>query len=386
MLENIKKVDKKVLMMLGVVVGIILLLMIAIIVVSLTGKGHLSYSKIEDKMVAAAKDYYAEHDNLLPNAEKKSVEVSVSDLVSGGYLKDLSKYTSDSVSCTGKVLVGKTESDYDYVASLNCGDEYKTEFLSDKLIETVVNSGSGLYKMDEVVKPGKSLGVDESGYDLATNELLSGYIYRGEILNNYVKLDDKLYQIVQIDGNNDFVVIDNKAKVRGPYDDRYNSEADQNYGINDYTVSRAYEALKTSYDELKNDSLLKKKAVAKNICIGSRSDDDTATDGSLECARVMTNQYYSLLPVYMIMNASLSDKCANTISVECSNYNFLVKDVNYWTMTPSSANSYTSYRINASLKSSRDNFSSLYRGVYYLTNRLRFVSGTGTENDPYVVK
>ena len=72
---------------------------------------------------------------------------------------------------------------------------------------------------------------------------------------------------------------------------------------------------------------------------------------------------------------------------ECKNYNYLIDgDTTYWTLTPTVENTYSAYRIVENIESSRTSRTGAYKYVYYLSNRLVYVSGTGTENDPYIVK
>lgn len=388
MLESMKKADKKIIIMGGMIVGVILLFVIAIVAVSLSSGGKISFEKIEKKMVEAAEKYYKDNEDALPEKIGKSVEIDSDELVSEGYLKDLSEYTEEGVVCSGKVIVGKTESDYDYVASLDCDDEYKTEFLADKLIsEKVVTSGTGLYKMDEVVEYGTTLGMDEDGYDLSSNELMSGYIYRGENPDNYVKIegDNHLYRIVKIDGNKDITLVSLYKKTKGEFDTNYNSESGENDGVYDYENTNAYNVLKEHYRNESNE-FLKSKVASKNICIGARSIDETVTDGSVECSVVLKDQVISLIPAFDIMNASLSDSCESTISKECQNYNYLTKDIRTWSLTPTTDNTYTGYRVNSGLISAKLKDSTTFTHVYYLSNRVVYESGTGTENDPFIIK
>lgn len=388
MLENVKKIDKKLLAMVGVVLVFIILIIAIIILTSLTTGGSISFEKIEEKLETAAQSYCKDNDSLLPKEVGESTEIESSTLVSNGYIKDLSEYTDEDVVCSAKVIVAKTMDGYDYVANLDCDDDYETIFLADKLIEEVVTSGDGLYAMEDVVTPGTkvNLGIDEDGYDLATNELMSGYIYRGENLKNYIQLDGETFRIVKIDGNKDFSVTTIKSKGNGSYDNRYNDEKGQNAGINDYTISRAYENITGIYNSESKSGQIIQKAAPKNICIASRNNDDTATDGSIECREVMKNQFYSLIPVFDIMNASLSEKCDTTTSKDCSNYNFLSTSVTYWTLTPNDQNTYSAYKMSGSISSSFTNNDLHYKVLYYLSNRLVYVSGTGTKDDPYIVK
>lgn len=386
MLESIKKVDKKIIIMAGMLLAIIVVIVIAIIVMSLTSSSNLSFEKIEEKLVIAAENYIGDNEDKLPKKVGEKIEINIETLLSGGYIKDLSEYTDENVKCGAKVIVAKTVSNYDYVPVLDCGKEYKTEFLYKKLLENVVTSGNGLYSFQEVVKYGEKLGFDETGYDLSSNELMRGYIYRGENVNNYIKLDNELYRIVKIDGNSDLIVLKESALTIDVYDDRYNAEVDDNYGINDYRVSRIYETLTNTFNDLSSDSLIKQKVVGKNICTNSRSENETITDGSVECAKVMKDQYYSLIPVFDIMNASLSEDCLITTSKSCKNYNYLLNYKFYWTLTTSTINSYSAYRANYQIETNRLYTSANYRIVYHLSNRLVYVSGTGTQADPYIVK
>lgn len=383
MLESIKKVDKKLIAMLGIMLGVILIIIIAIVVISLTSGGKLSFEKIEKKLVKAAESYCKDNEDKLPKIVGDEVKIESSDLVSGGYIKDLSEYTDEGVSCSAKVIVGKIPNGYDYVASLDCGNKYKTKFFSDKLKENVVTSGNGLYQL---TTPTSDLGVDTDGNPLSTNELMSGYAYRGENVNNYILLGKEKFRIVKIDGNDDIMIVTTSTKQRGVYDDRYNTSTGKNSGINDYAMSRAHEKISTIYNELKEDSLIKTKGVNKNICIGPRSASDITKDGSSECKVVKKDQLYSLLPAYDILYASLSNDCKKTDDGSCENYNFLTINSAVWTMTPSDLDSHSAYKISSGLKVEKIERSETLKYVFYLSNRLIYVSGTGTESDPYIVK
>jgi len=389
MLENMKKIDKKLLAMMGFVIGVILIIIVLIIVMSLSTGGKLSYEKIESKLETAAEKYFKDNDSDLPKNIGETTKVDSDDLVSKGYINDLSEYTDKDVTCSAEVIVGKTVEGYDYVASLDCDEDYKTEFLADKLIAE--DLGKDLYKMEDVVTIGETLGMDEDGYDLSSNELMTGYIYRGENPDNYVKIGKNTYRIVKIDGNKDITLVSTLSKPKSSYDDRYNNEIEKKYGINDYKVSRAYEKLTDYFKNSEKEDFIKEKVATKNVCIGARSEDETATDGSAECSVVMKGQVYGLLPLFDIINASLDPNCETATNRECTNYNYLMsKQTTYWTMTPSTENTYMAYRISTSSTTpfliSKTNSSSTLKFVYFLSNRLVYESGTGTESDPYIVK
>lgn len=387
MLESMKKIDKKILVMMGVLVSIVIIVIVAILFVYFFRGKSLSYDKIENKMVEAAKEYYKGKDTLLPSKIGDSIEVDVAVLVSGGHIKDLSEYTKDGVTCIGKVIVGKSPNEtYDYVPYLDCGEAYKTIFLYEKLKENIVTSGNGLYDMSNVVEGSINLGFDEDGYDLSSNDLLRGYIYRGDNVDNYVKFATKTYRIVKIDGNNDYMFFDSGYEGYGPYDDRYNSEFDKRVGINEYSVSRIYENLTAKYKMFKNDGVIRTKGTIKNPCIGARSVDDSSTNGSAECSTVLKDQFFSTISIYDYMNASLDDGCVSATDKECSNYNYLAFG-GYWSQTPSTENSYEAFNIRKSgVRVDQASSKYDYKPVYFMSNRLVYVSGTGTKKDPYIVK
>ena len=393
MLESIKKIDKKLLMMMGFVLFVIVLIIILMVVMSVSTGGKISYEKIEKKLEQAAEKYYKDNDSDLPKKVGDIIKIDADELVSEGYIKDLSEYTEENVTCSAEVIVGKTVDGYDYVAALNCDEDYKTEFLADKLISSdVVTTGDGLYKLDEIVTTGEVLGMDDEGYDLSSNELMSGYIYRGEKPNNYVLIDEQLYQIVKIDGKKDLTLLSMSTKLKSTYDNRYNSEEDKNVGINDYTKSRALEKIQNQFENKEEkDGLIKNKIVSKNICIGPRSDEETTTDSSVECSVVMKNQLYGMLTINDVILASLDENCDTTLNKECENYNYLMPaKTSYWTITPSTEDTYMAYRVATKEKQPieliKASSSSTIRYTYYLSNRLVYVSGTGTKTDPYIVK
>lgn len=393
MLESIKKIDKKLLLMMGFVFGVILLIIILMVIMSASTGGKISYEKIEEKLEVAAEKYYKDNDSELPKKVGQTTKVDADDLVSDGYISDLSEYTGEEVTCTAEVIVGKTVSGYDYVASLNCDEDYKTQFLADKLIASdVVTTGSGLYKLEDFVVTGSPLGMDEDGYDLGSNELLAGYVYRGESPKNYIKIDGQTFQIVKIDGNKDFMLISTSTRLRSSFDNRYNTDEEKNVGINDYSKSRAYEKITTNFEtKEKADGVIKQKVATKNICVGPRSTDETTTDGTLECSVVMKDQVYGMLNINDVVVASLDENCTTAVNRECENYNYLMQNnASFWTMTPSAEDTYMAYKVSAANKEPielvKASTSSTIKYVYFLSNRLVYVSGTGTSADPYIVK
>ena len=388
MIEKLRNLDKKILAMVIFVIVIILILVFALIILSLTTKRKINtYGSIESTMVEAAKKYYKDNPSLLPTTAGKDVEIDATTLSSAGYMDDLSAYSNDA-DCTGKVIVRKTNDGHSYTANLNCGDKYHTPLMYQVLINKKVTSGDGLYAVEDFINTDFNLGVDEDGYDLSSNELLRGYIFRGSNVDNYVKIGKSYYRIIRIDGNNDIELMMVKYPSSSVFDNRYNSEIEKYNGINNYDISVINNYAKTYYrDQIESNNVIKTKGVSKNVCIGERGVDDTKNDGSIECSKVLKETYVSLLPAYEILSASLSDECTNTYDPNCGNYNYLTDMRPFWTLTPCDINSYSQFvMVNKSVLYATTSRNYGYGFVFYLSNSLLYVSGSGTYNDPYIVQ
>ena len=198
MVDKLRNMDRRFLGMLVFIIVVILIIVIAMLIISLSSGGKRSYASVEKTMVSAAKKYYKDNPSLLPQESGKDIEVDTTVLASGGYMKDLSELTKND-ECKGKVIVGKNKNDYDYTAYLDCGSKYKTALLYARLIENTVTSGEGLYAVSDFIEAPTTLGVDDDGYDLSKNELLYGYVFRGQNVDNYIKIEKMLYRIVRID-------------------------------------------------------------------------------------------------------------------------------------------------------------------------------------------
>ena len=375
MSKYIDEKTKRLLIGLGAVVGLILLIIIIILIINSLKPKTLSYTGIEDKMVEAAKLYYAKNNESLPVNENEEIEVSVSTLVEAGYMKDLSKYQEDrKVSCSGSVIVTKGGEYYNYAPKLDCGDKYSTKYLFEKLLGTVVSKDDGLYKTTEYSPKGT----------------VNTYVYKGDYVDNYVKLNGVVWRIVKMDSKFNLTLIENdydrKVDYKGPWDNRYNVQKSSDIGINDYYKSVMKRTIDQEvYDKIDSDT--KAKLLMKDICIGKRSTTETRKDGSVECSSTLSNEYLSLLTAYDFMNASLDSNCKAILDKSCGNYNYLTAyDKSYWLLTANSENTYGGYKASSYVSTSNLSTSAIARLVVNTTKNLVYVSGTGTETDPYIVK
>lgn len=367
---------KKMFRFMGIIVGIVVVLLLILFIASLGGKNKsktYSYSEIEKIMEKAAKSYFKDHPDYLPD-ESSIIEVDVDSLVNEGKMKDLSQYTKDDISCTGNVQVQKEDDEYIYTPNLNCGDNYSTIPLYSKVLEKndVVNSGYGLYHNN------------------------NGYVFRGENINNYVQLDNSLWRIVKITSNNNIVLINEEgAGYSNPWDNRYNEERKYESGINNYASSRAKEFLEKIYknpDEDDKEDVLSKKdktrLVEYNVCIGKRTLTSEGKDNSYECRETLKNQKMGLLTLSDFLYASVDPNCKSADTKSCKNYNYLVIKSNWWLGTANSDDTSTVFKVGANGVITADNASNyaLLRPVIYLNDTVMYKSGKGTLEKPYTVR
>lgn len=364
-----KNLGKKKLLIIagGIIAFVILIVIILLIYNAIFGK--ITYKDIENKILNASKEYYKEHSELLPKNENEEVTTTDTALTAAGYLDSMSELTKDmdGITCTATVIVSYAGGEYRYTPLLNCGDKYSTQTLVSyiKTNEKTVFTGEGLY------------------------ELNSELVYRGENPNNYVSFSGKAWRIVKIANDKAVLILDEKF-TRTIWDDRYNTDKDRSDGINNYSVSRIRESLNDLYQ---GDTLFKKET--KNLVsvhtlyTGKRYETDNYNDGSIEKSEILDNQYLGLLPLYDYLNASIDDNCYSAITNSCSNYNYLNHySYNWWTLTGDTSNTYKVYRIssNGTVSTLRASSNGYIRPVIYLAKDALYVSGNGTEQNPYTIK
>ena len=367
---------KKLLFLMIGIIGFIVIIFIVALIVGKVSNSSLSYTEIEEKLEEAAKEYYEDNSEALPLSEDdKNVEVDVSTLVSGGYLKELSSYQKDDdVVCDGGVKVTKTSNYYRYSPYLDCGDEYRTIYLYEKLLDNIVTSGDGLYKTTQYSKDKQDV---------------TRYIYRGEYVYNYVQIDDVLWRVVKINEDNTVTLIraglvkNELEKVT--WDNRYNIDTKEFDGISDFNASRIRRTLDKYYENFSDD--LKTKLVLTTNCVGHRLRNDAKNDGSIECSELADSTYVTLLPIYDFINASVDENCKSINDVSCANYNYLTKfSASWWTLTVNKNINTTAYVINSSPSRVDLNKSHYARMVITLNDNVIYTSGSGKKSDPYLVR
>lgn len=361
---------KKLIYIMGGITGGIILLIVIIFIVIGTSNKTLSYDKIEDRLRNATENYLSDNENMLPKEESGSVTVDVTTLENGGYIKSMSKMLEEGISCSAKVIVTKNGENYLYSPILNCGEEYKTEKFSSKLLSDnkVVTSGDGLYKEG------------------------SNYRFKGEYINNYVSIENKLWRILDIDEDGFarllYVGSDEDLKDTYVWDDRYNIDTDDYSGINNYSLSRLKESLielETNDDYVSNDNA---NLAYRAICVGKRSSTNLEINNNEECKETINNQLYGLPYVNDYVAASIDTNCKTIEDESCSNYNYLMTmSLSSYTLTASKEKSGKVYFVTSSgaFRTDASNDKRI-RPTIYISNNALYADGDGTKTNPYTLK
>ena len=361
------------------IVIIFILLIVVIWLLSLTSTKKQDYKTIENTMKKAAEKYYNNHKSELPSKDKETSEISVQKLINGNYMKELSSYKTGAGSCSGKVVVENNDDTYLYIAYLDCGEKYTTTELFREVTkeENVVTENSGVYYMN------------------------GEYVYRGENVNNYVKIDENLWRIVKVDKNNEVVLILDEPYLNvRTWDNRYNNTRKMPYGYNDYKKSRLkevndgiYEASKKGDTSEYKNPLFSKNAIkyltGYNQCYGNRTATDNVNNNSVECSAVIENTKIGALTLSDFINASLDTDCTNASSKSCQNYNYLIQNKKtFWLATGNKANTFEVFRVSqyGKLESTQASSYSAVRPVVHLNSKTMFNNGSGEKVDPYTIK
>ena len=391
--------DKQMVKYLAILGGIVLLLVIILLLKNAAGGGiKLSYEKIEEKMVSAAKKY-AKDKNVLPTEIDSPTSISANVLVNNGYIDDLSSYAKDDVRCSGEVVIYKTYDDtYDYVPVLNCGNKHESRTLSSVVIEeNETTEGSGLYQRID----GKFI-TNVNDLNMGTSADFE-YVFRGDSVNNFVKIDENLWRIVAIDSNENItLLLNNTLKSSYAWDTKYNSDVNKSQGINTYELnglqSDIYKTIQPFYnDSSENIKLMNKEKfsdktkylmTSMDLCVGKRSTTDSDVSGRLECKIVLYDQHVGLLPAYYFMSASLDPLCTNIISKNCGNYNYLAAFNDYWwLLTANSENTNQAYAVSRKFVTNQPcSYKASIRPMIKIGSRALYSKGNGTKDNPYVVK
>ena len=342
--------------------AVIVIVLIIVLVALFVGGGSKRLNA--NMLLNAAKKYYEVNKLQLPKDNYDTSRVALSTLVNTGYLSS----ELEGLDCPSYVTVTNMNGNFEYNTTILCDGQNKyTTPLINKLTSSIVTEGSGLYNYK------------------------GSYIYRGENPNNYVRLGDLNFRIIGITENNTVKIIYSDIYNQYlPWDDRYNKDIDQQRGINDYVgneKSRIKDFLDNYFTNQLNGEKFTSSIIAlttpHSVCIGKLDIDGNSN----LCSKKLDNERISTITVDDYVNASLDPSCSVKNSKNCQNYNFL-NLANTWTITADKTNSYKAYYINNNegLLSYYANINNAIRPVFALRNSVVYVSGSGTQSDPYIVK
>jgi len=365
---DLKKLDKSLISKLFMFLLFIILMFVVIIVVKVIKGNRISYGKIEEKMIIAAKEYYSNDEKGIEEFKEvsnKEISVDIETLTEAGYLKDISKLTPNKEAiCKGKVRV-KTNNNYTlYTAFLDCGEDYKTKYLSDIIKKEVVETGDGLYTYNDT------------------------YVFRGENVNNYVSFAGKEWRILRINNDNSIRLFETTIREEVVWDNRYNIDVKSKEGINDFDVSRIKDSLEEIYNNSEEfDDNAKSHIVPQNLCIGKRKNTDSSKDGYIECSKTYDNFMLGLLQVNEYGVASLDKNCVSPLDKACQNYNYLSGfKTSFWSITANADKSNKVYKfVNTPMVTTANNTSRI-RAVINIDANSTFTEGDGTKENPYIIK
>lgn len=369
---------KTIIIICSAVLGLFLILILGIWLLTSLKPKYVTYEQVEEKMVKAAEKYYKDKAATLPSANG-SYSLNYSLLSSAEYIKPLNELLKDGATCNGSVTVIIKDAEKTFIPYLNCGENYLTKELYKQILNDnpVVTEGKGLYLNDK-----------------------GEYYFRGKVENNYVVFGSTvekkennpiLWRIMSISNNNVKLKAVEPLKTKTNWDDRYNSNEKKNYGYNDFELSILKEYLTK---ESNNSTILNPnemvKLVKTNLCVGKRKITDTSKDGSVECSTLSNDQYYfGTITPYEYMRASLDDECLTAESRSCANLNYLynLDQTEEWSVITDTDTDYNAYIFGGSIFSlaKAKTRKSIYP-IITLNNYTFYKSGTGTANDPYIVK
>lgn len=360
-----RKLDSKFLLTCAIIISLPILFIIIMMLLRGCSGSKKTYAKYEEMMVSKAKSYAKGH-QMLPKSGKSTI-LKLDNLIDGGLKKPEKALKDDS--CSGSVVINNNSKEgkdyYNYIPYLEC-DNYKTEYIKDYLLKDVVESGSGLYKLN-----------DE-------------YIFKGNKANNYLSFYGTMYRIIKIDSNGNLKLIKEKNQdVSNNWDNKYNINKKGYTGVNNYSDSLIIDRLLSDYraDKSLTDDA-KSKIVPHTVCVGKRDANNLDINITTECNEKLDNQIISLPSVTDYTLASYDANCKAIGDPSCTNYNYFTSFIDYtWTVdTVSNDDSLVYYIDSVGSDLEEANKYKKFNWVIYISSEELYQSGKGTLKDPYIIK
>ena len=368
------------------VVVLLIVFIIAIVLVSIfSGKkgskeeNANGYTELENKLQSAAIKYARDNETILPQDRDEQTTIKLEKLIKGNYINNIKAIENSSVSCNGYVVIERLstdEEDYKFYPHLNCGNYYSTSTIAEKIKsqEKIVTENDGLYQIND---------------DL---------VFKGEYPRNYIKLDNKVYRILRINSDDELALISTSRTLDFyTWDDRYNEEADNYFGINNFLKSRLKDSLEYLYVNSNDDEYdgevgfsinEKKYFIYHDFCIGKKSINDLRIDMNSVCKNLY-NGRIGIINTVEYYQVSTDPNCNQMGKLDCNNYNYLYgyEDNTFMTLTASADDTYSYYIISEGImETERTSYSRILYPVVYISKENIYVSGDGTKDNPYVIR
>ena len=386
---------------------LITLIIIGVVVWVVIIYPRLTFSRNEDKFLTAAKRYFEINASKVPSEGKIST-VTLQTLYHQDYVDDIKTvYKKDSCNTSGSwVKVKREGGEYKYFVYLECGSlksvidhdgpnivlngkekivlekgskfedpgikSVKDTTDGDIDIKNVTVSGKvntnkvGTYKikysvkdslLNETVKT-RVVVVQQSISSTIKSDNNNSKVYKGAVLNNYIKFSGQLYRIVGLNSDGTVKIVSNDDVGSVNYDDIYKWLDEVYY---DSLTSEAKDMIVTNY-KFCNDQI-----------------NDKELDKRVKCVNNTNKQKVGILSI-ADYNSSLDKNNSSYLYTNTINWMSDYNDKNSAWTTRTYFNGTDS---NYYLFSRKYNFS--VRPVVILKKGLLISDGDGTYNDPYII-
>lgn len=366
--------DQKMMKMLGGIIAGFVVFIFILFLISSCSKSTYTFESLETKMMEVAKAYYEANPDELPKEDKDTKTLTLKKMISDGKIDEVADlFGSDDIKCDGSITVTNNNGYYVYSPYLSCGKDYESVYLKDKVLE------------DQLV-------TETSKESDGLYEINDAYVMKGEHVKNYVQMGGQLFRIIRINEDGTIRLLQNSGLKQQVWDNRYNPDYNYNGGINEYFYNNLNSRLKESVDSYYDDGSVwpddvKAYIVNSDLCIGKRSEADITTDGSTECSKKLENQPFGLLAVYEILQASRDPNCNSSVAKSCRNYNWFANfEDSIWTLTADAEESQYVYLLYQVPTIANTNSYANINVVFNITEKAIYVSGDGSEENPYVFK
>ncbi|MGM9834982.1 MAG: DUF6273 domain-containing protein [Bacilli bacterium] len=253
-----------------------------------------------------------------------------------------------------------------------------------------------------VTKPGKEISTNNEGLIKDTDDEGQTYFFRGDVKNNYVRFADQTWRIVRINGDNSIrLILDDVIENTHSYNTNKLAEGDTNY----YTLTTFDKAsIKEVLDSWYDSTILEnaKYVVNSNYCMDTNLSKEAENEKYFR-SYVRVNE--DEIPLYNCIGTKISNNIG-LLSLDEAVYAGSYKDTenkntylynpnitkDWWLGSPYSVTNENVVKVftftseNGTVFSGSDITSeNAIRPVINIRDAVN-VTGTGTEEDPYVIE